>query len=122
MLAIVEDTRANPLTVVHALAIAHPKPALRCDRVIRKRLAELANLNDNSGYIRGQTHALQWTQGLAESTPGTRTKCGTTKPTAAQVDAEHHVVTGRIYAGGTADDGRDFFNGADEALWWALNR
>lgn len=121
-LAIVEHTKLDPLSIVRALAIAHPKPALRRDRVIRQRLAELNELRDSGGYVRGQIHALIWTLGMADSTPGTRVACAAVRPTPPEVDAEHHIVTGRIYSGGTPGDGRDFFHGADEALWWALRR
>lgn len=121
-LSIVEQTGVDALTVVRAMGLAHPDPTLLADEAIMDRAGELARLNDQSRYIGGQVHALAWVQGLAEFTPGTRTEWGTRKPSAAQVDAEHHMVTGRVYRGEDSVDGRDFFAGADEALWWALGR
>jgi hypothetical protein len=61
--------------------------------------------------------ALARVLGTAPLSPGTRTAWNV-KPTPAQVDAEHHLVTGRVYR----EENRDFYSGADEALWWALGR
>ncbi|GLY71270.1 hypothetical protein [Amycolatopsis taiwanensis] len=72
-LEIVEHTQADTLAVVQAMGIAHPDPTLRTADEVMQRAEELRKLGD-SGYIRGQHHALAWTQGLAEFTPGTRTE------------------------------------------------
>ncbi|WP_285489437.1 hypothetical protein, partial [Amycolatopsis taiwanensis] len=50
------------------------------------------------------------------------TRCPLTGGNLKQADAEHHMVTGRVYLGGDKFHGRDFFSGADEALSWALGR
>ncbi|MHA6800288.1 hypothetical protein [Bounagaea algeriensis] len=87
-----------------------------------QRADELNKLRDSGDYVGGQIHALAWTQGLAEFTPGTRTEWGKDRrPTPEQADAEHHLITGRVYLGGDIFR-RDFFSGADETLWWALIR
>lgn len=119
-LEIVEHTDADRLAVVQAMGIAHPNPTLRTKAEIMQRVDELKELRDNGDYIGGQIHALAWTQGLTELTPGTHTKHP--RPTPEQADAEHHIITGRVYLGGDTFHGRDFFSGADEALWWALGR
>ncbi|MCK2239728.1 MULTISPECIES: hypothetical protein [unclassified Crossiella] len=122
-LEIVERTQADALAVVQAMGIAHPEPTLRTENEIMQRAGELNPLRDRGDFVKGQIHALAWTQGLAEFTSGTRTEWGKDRrPTPAQADAEHHMITGRVYLGGTEFDGQDFFNGADEALWWALGR
>jgi hypothetical protein len=122
-LAIVENTEADALTTVRAMGIAHPDPSLLPDDTIMDRADELNKADDRSDYGRGQIHALAWTQGLAEFTTGTRTEWGRNRrPTPEQVDAEHHMVTGQLYRGGTKRDSKDFFAGADELLWWALGR
>ena len=122
-LAIVERTKTDALTVVQAMGIAHPAPTLLPDDTITDKADEIIKLNDRSPYIGGQNHGLAWIQGLADFTTGTRTEWDRSRrPTPAQVDAEHHMVTGQLYRGGNAVDGKDFFAGADEILWWALGR
>lgn len=116
-LAVVEKTRADPLAVVQALAIAAPEPCMRDGKEILSNVESLAAAADDP-YLRGQVHALAWTQGKVDGSPGLRTSWCEGKPSAAQVDAEHHLVTGRVYRG----EDRDFFAGADSALWWALGR
>jgi len=117
-LEIAENAEADALPVVRAMGIAHPEPTLRTPDEIFGRTRELYKIPNRNGYVGGQAHALAWTQGLAEFTPGTRTYWGDRKPTADRVDAEHHMVTGSVYRG----ENRDFFSGADESLWWALGR
>lgn len=119
----VEHTHADTLAVVQAMGIAHLEPTLRTEDEIMLRADELNKLRDSGDYIGGQIHALAWTKELAEFTPGTRTEWGKNRrPTPEQADAEHHMITGRVYLGGDKFHGRDFFSGADEALWWALGR
>lgn len=121
-LDIVEHTASDPLAVVQALGIAHPEPALRGDDEITGRIDQLKSLNDQSEYIGGQIAALAWTRGQAELTPSTRAPWDQRRPSAARADAEHHLITGRVYLGGDPVHGGSFFNGADEALWWTLGR
>ncbi len=120
-LAVVERTQSDALAVVRAMGIAHPNPTLLPDSTILARVEALAK--ETSDYVKGQQHAIAWTQGQAEFTTGTRTEWGKgRRPTPEQVDAEHHMVTGQLYRGGTALDSKEFFGGADELLWWALGR
>jgi hypothetical protein len=119
VLEIVERLTEDPLAVVRALGLADPNPALRLEHEIMQRIRELAELGPRMPYIAGQIRALGWIQGLVNRTPGSwRRWRRTMKPSPAQVDAEHRLVTGRIYRG----ESRDLYSGADEALWWALAR
>ncbi|MFJ8966731.1 hypothetical protein ACIRG5_45785 [Lentzea sp. NPDC102401] len=117
-LEIVETTKAEPIAVVHAMGIADPDPSLIDEPEIRARVSELTRALDASPYGMSKVQALAWVLGTAPLSPGTRT-AWQEKPTAAQVDAEHHMVTGRVYREVSE---RDYFSGADEALWWALGR
>ncbi|GGJ75516.1 hypothetical protein GCM10010123_01870 [Pilimelia anulata] len=117
-LEIATKARVDPLTVVRAMGIAHPQPRLLADRKLADRLKEMGPTGD-SPYVSGHSHALAWTLGHAATTPGGGAP-SRGKPTPEQADAEHHMVTGRVYLGGA--QGRDYFGGADEALWWALGR
>lgn len=117
-LEIVEHTEHDALAVVCGMGIAHPAPTLRTSEEIFNRTDELSELNDDGRYVGGKIHALAWTQGLAEFTPGTRTYWGDSVPTVERVDAEHHMITGSRYR----DDNRAFFSGADESICWALGR
>jgi hypothetical protein len=81
-----------------------------------QRIRELGALGPPSRYIAGQIRALGWTRGLVESCPCSRRRWGRTRtPSPAQVDAEHHLVTGRIYQ---CED-RDLYS---ERVWgWVTN-
>lgn len=120
-LDIVQHTGAAPLAVVQALGLADPAPRLRDAAEITQQIAQLTSLNDNGGYIVGQLYALAWTQGLETLSPSTRGKDDDSRPAPDRVDAEHHLITGRIYLGG-GERSQAFYSGADEALWWALGR
>jgi len=117
-LEVVEHAEADTLAVVRALGIAHPEPTLRTSAEIGSRALQLSELKKAGHYVGGKMHALAWTQGLADFTPGTRTYWGSSVPTAERVDAEHHMITGSVYRG----DNPAFFSGADESIWWALRR
>lgn len=117
-LEIVERTESDALAVVRALGIAHPEPTLRTPAEVGSRVLELRKQKEEGHYVGGKIHALAWTQGLAEFTPGTRTYWGKSIPTVERVDAEHHMITGSVYRG----ENRAFFTGADESIWWVLGR
>jgi hypothetical protein len=119
VLEIVERLNEDPLAVVHGLGLADPNPTVRSRDEIMQRIRELGDLGPPSRYVAGQIRALGWTHGLVESCPGSRRPWSRSKkPSPARVDAEHHLVTGRIYRG----EDRDLDAGADEGLWWALGR
>src|ERR1043165_7598446 len=61
-LDIVKYTGVDPLTIVRAMAIAHPAPTVRTDEEI---LRVLAKLRGGDAYIGGHIQALAWTQGLS---------------------------------------------------------
>jgi hypothetical protein len=119
-LEIMERLNQKPLTVVRALGIADPHPTLRPHGEIEQRLNELVGTGSPSRYDAGLIRALAWVHGSAARTPGSlrRWANGIERPTSTQGDAEHHIVTGRVYRG----QDRYLYSGADEALWWALGR
>ncbi|WP_125789751.1 hypothetical protein [Amycolatopsis sp. WAC 01375] len=121
-LDIVQHTGAAPLSVVQALGIADPVPRLRDTTEITQQIDELKPLDDTDGYIGGQLYALAWTQGIETLSPSTRGQDDHSRPAPDRVDAEHHLITGRVYLGGDAERTQAFYSGADEALWWALGR
>ncbi|MGH3718302.1 MAG: hypothetical protein ACRDRI_05545 [Pseudonocardiaceae bacterium] len=118
VLGIVERTHTAPLAVVRGMGVADPNPTLRPRDEIMGRIKDLGGSKDHTRFVTGQLHALGWTVGLAEFCPGSGLRSGTAKPSPAQVDAEHHMVTGRVYRG----EDRDLYSGADTGLWWALGR
>ncbi|MGH3867229.1 MAG: hypothetical protein ACRDQ4_14015 [Pseudonocardiaceae bacterium] len=115
-LEILEWTRATALAVVRALGVANPKPTLRLQDEITTRMTAIGEPRDQTRFVAGQLLALAWTAGVAELCPGSRRPAAPDRPSPPRVDAEHHLVTGRVYRG--AD--RDFYSGADTELWWAL--
>lgn len=119
-LAVVERVEGmDPLTVVRAMGLADPDPQLRADEEIAE-LIEQARADGRTRCVEGQVHALTWTLGRADRSPGSRlTWCGG-RPTAAQVDAEHHMATGGLYRAVGRD--REALSGVDMALWQALGR
>ncbi|MEO7196466.1 MAG: hypothetical protein ABIZ05_16905 [Pseudonocardiaceae bacterium] len=117
-LEIVERTRAAPLAVVRALGVADPKPRLRPLAEITARMTEIGEPRDQTRFVAGQLLALGWTLGAGEVCPGSRLPSIPGRPSPRRVDAERHLVTGRVYRG--AD--RDLHSGADTGLSWALGR
>jgi hypothetical protein len=93
------------------MAVAYPAPALRPEPEIGALVTELIAENDPSRYSMSKIQALTWVLGTARLSPGAHTAWHV-KPTPAQVDAEHHLVTGRFYG----ENNRDLYAGADEAL------
>ncbi|WP_020663620.1 hypothetical protein [Amycolatopsis benzoatilytica] len=117
-LDILEATRQDPATVTRALGIADPAVRLRPAHEIAAEVDQLAS-HAGDPYIDGKRHALLWVRGQADVCPGSRWQWSHGAPTAEQVVAEHHLVTGRVYR---PEENRTICSGADEALWWALGR
>ncbi|MGW4521109.1 hypothetical protein [Amycolatopsis sp. NPDC004378] len=117
-LGIVEKTGIDSAEVVAGLGIADPAPKLRPDAEVAALLHGAVDKKKNE-LTRGAIHALGWAQGYAQLTPSMRERWNGSRPTAARVDAEHHLATGFLYR---PEVKRDFFSGVDAALWWLLGR
>ncbi len=126
-LDIVEATRVEPVVVVAALGIADPDPRLRPAAEItaaagavgaQVRATPTAGPGEWSaaGYLRGELEALAWLLGKSDVCPGLRGAWRGGPPTAEQVVAERHMVTGQLYRPGSDAS----TSGVDAALWWAL--
>ncbi|MGH3828134.1 MAG: DUF5710 domain-containing protein, partial [Pseudonocardiaceae bacterium] len=117
-LEIVERTHAAPLAVVRALGVADPKPTLRHPDEITARMTIIGEPRDQTRIVAGQLLALGWTMGVGKFCPGSRLPPAPGRPSPPRVDAEWHLVTGRVYR--AAD--RDLYSGAHTGLSWALGR
>ncbi|UOX86075.1 HEAT repeat domain-containing protein [Amycolatopsis sp. FBCC-B4732] len=118
VLEIVERTPESPAKVVAALGLAAPQPRLRDDAEVIALLRSAVD-REKTALRRGAIHALGWTQGFAKTTPVLRGEWRGPRPTAAEVEAEHHLVTGALHRPG---GDRDFLSGVDASLWWLLTR
>lgn len=120
-LEIAERTRADQFEIIRALGLSAPEPRTRSTDEIRRKAVSVAMAADRAPapYVLGQRLALDWVAGFGPTCPGSlRSWPPEQLPTPAQIDAEHHYVTGRIYRG----QDHEIYSGADEALWWALGR
>jgi hypothetical protein len=120
-LEIAERTRADQFEIIRALGLADPNPKTRSTDEITRKVVSVAMAADHTPdpYILGQRLALDWVAGNGTTCPGSlRSWPADQAPTPAQIDAEHHYVTGRIYR----RQDQDAYSGADEALWWVLGR
>jgi hypothetical protein len=117
-LGVFQVTRCDPEMVTRALGIAEPGARLRPSHELA---AEADNLSGRAcdPYLAAKRDALLWVLGRAEKSPGTGLGWNRGTPTAGQVAAELHLVTGRIY---NDRANQRTHSGADEALWWALGR
>ncbi len=104
--------------MVAALGQAAPEPRLRADAEVVALLRSAVD-REKTALRRGAIHALGWAQGLAKTTPVLRSEWRGPRPTAAAVEAEHHLVTGALHRPG---GDRDFLSGIDASLRWLLTR
>lgn len=118
-LAIVETTGCDPVSVVRALGLANPHPALRPLADIARQATPLTS-PAGDGYTTGRVAVLNWILGAAREAPGSRLPWrADQRPTPEEVTAEQHMVTGRVYQSFDPYT-RAWLGGADEALAWAL--
>lgn len=119
VLAVVEATGCDPLSVVRALGLANPRAALRTHSEAAGEAAPLVNSTD--AYAAGRLAALEWVMGLSGATPGGQRPWRERQaPTPEEVTAEQYLVTARAYQ--PLDPyTRAWVGGADEALAWVLS-
>jgi hypothetical protein len=117
LLAIAEH---DPTTVVRAMSIADPAPRVRPREEIAREAERVSRLTDNPFY-HGNLDALRWAMGDWDMSPGSHQRWPGEAPTPKQVDAEHHLVVGRVYDYDQIQD-QIPHGGAEAALWWALGR
>lgn len=119
VLAVVDATDFDPVSVVRALGLANPRAALRTRSEAAGAAAPLVGSTD--GYTSGKLAALEWVMGLAGDTPGGQRPWRERQaPTPEEVTAEQHLVTARSYQPLDTYT-RAWIGGADEALAWVLD-
>lgn len=112
-LEIVEQVGTDSLAAMKALGIASPEPRLQPRRRLRSEIKDAKRIDHPFSLSRA--HALTWVYAGKGPAPGSGVE-RRRRPTPAEVEAEHHLVTGHVYR----EPGQTRYTGADQALWWAL--
>ncbi|NYE96312.1 hypothetical protein FHU41_002562 [Psychromicrobium silvestre] len=110
-LRIFSSLEVNPIEAVNALGIGSVDEPMRSKLEI---FAKFEDFDGTSDYERGATQALQWLLGESQVTPGSQEAWYQTSPGRDYVNAEWHMVTGRIYL----EPNNEFVKGVDEILSW----
>jgi hypothetical protein len=118
-LAVVEATGRDPVTVIAALGLATPDATVRPAAHVTRRMQGLGDPAGDS-YAAGAIAVYRWALLGCGAAPGSWRPWNGEAPTPQHVDAEHHMITGRVYQQHDAAT-HAWIAGADEALAWLLS-
>jgi hypothetical protein len=118
----VEVTGQPATAVIRAMSLADPAPRLRAAWEISAEIKRLDPSRDHR-FIDGCCNALLWLSGKSDRCPGSGWSWTGGRPSPEEVDAEHHLLVGRL----NRHDDEAFREqapngGAECGLWWALGR